>query len=198
MAQRSAWMARSACNRNNRRTLSAAAAPRGQAVTEASSAAGAIERDVMQYDVVIVGAGPAGLACAIRLKQLKPTASVCVLEKASAVGAHSLSGAVLETGPLEQLLPEWSREYPGMKVPAAEDCSRIPTRAGSFKPVPDSLLKLLPRSMTYSTPFNNHGNYIISLGQLTPWLRPKAASGGVGGFPGFAAARGHVGERCGV
>ena len=76
------------------------------------SEAQAIERDVMQYDVVIVGAGPAGLACAIRLKQLKPSANVCVLEKASAVGAHSLSGAVLEPGPLEQLLPEWQQRIP--------------------------------------------------------------------------------------
>src|SRR5207253_2039715 len=173
MVQRSAWMARSACSRSNRR-LSAAAA-QGQAVTEAGSAAGAIEREVMRYDVVIVGAGPAGLACAIRLKQLKPAASVCVLEKASAVGAHSLSGAVLEPAPLERLLPEWRREYPGMKVPAAEDDFRILTRSGSFRPVPASLLKLLPRSMTYSTPFDNHGNYIISLGQLTPWLAAKAA-----------------------
>src|SRR5205807_9080965 len=143
------------------------------AVTDADGGV-AIEREVMEYDVVVVGAGPAGLACAIRLKQLKPSARVCVLEKASAVGAHSLSGAVLEPGPLEQLLPEWSREYPGMKVPAAEDDFRILTRSGSFRPVPALLLKLLPRSMTYSTPFDNHGNYIISLGQLTPWLAAKA------------------------
>src|SRR6267154_6003304 len=136
MAQRSAWMARSACSRNNRRPLAAAAEPRGQAVTDASSAAGAIERERLQYDVVIVGAGPAGLACAIRLKQLKPAASVCVLEKASAVGAHSLSGAVLEPGPLERLLPEWSREYPGMKVPATEDEFSILTSRGSWSPVP--------------------------------------------------------------
>jgi electron-transferring-flavoprotein dehydrogenase len=152
------------------------------------SAAGGIERDVMQYDVVIVGAGPAGLACAIRLKQLKPVVSVCVLEKASAVGAHSLSGAVLEPGPLEQLLPEWSQEYTGMKVPATEDDFRIFTQKRSFKPVPDWLVRLMPRSMTYSTPFNNHGNYIISLGQLTPWLAAKAESLGVEVFPGFAAA----------
>jgi electron-transferring-flavoprotein dehydrogenase len=152
------------------------------------SAAQGIERDVMQYDVVIVGAGPAGLACAIRLKQLKPALSVCVLEKASAVGAHSLSGAVLEPGPLEQLLPGWSKEYPGMKVPATEDDFRIFTQKGSFKPVPDWLVRLLPRSMTYSTPFNNHGNYIVSLGQLTPWLASKAESLGVEVFPGFAAA----------
>jgi len=152
------------------------------------SAAAAIERESLQYDVVIVGAGPAGLACAIRLKQLKPAASVCVLEKGSAVGAHSLSGAVLEPGPLEQLLPEWSGEYTGMKVPATEDDFRIFTRRGSFKPVPGWLIGLLPRSMTYSTPFNNHGNYIVSLGQLTAWLAAKAESLGVEVFPGFAAA----------
>ena len=97
-----------------------------------------------------------------------------MLEKASAVGAHSLSGAVLEPGPLEALLPEWGSDYPGMKVPATEDDFRILTRGGSFKPVPDFAVKLLPRSMTYSTPFNNHGNFIISLGQLTPWLAQKA------------------------
>jgi electron-transferring-flavoprotein dehydrogenase len=152
------------------------------------SAADGIERDVMQYDVVVVGAGPAGLTCAIRLKQLKPAISVCVLEKAAAVGAQSLSGAVLEPGPLEQLLPEWRTEYTGMKVPATEDDFRILTRHGSFKPVPDWLVKLLPRAITYSTPFDNHGNYIISLGQLTPWLAAKAEALGVEVFPGFAAA----------
>ena len=157
-------------------------------MAEASSATPPIERDVMQYDVVIVGAGPAGLSCAIRLKQLKPDLSVCVLEKASAVGAQSLSGAVLEPGPLEQLLPEWASEYPGMKVSAGVDDFRILTRAGSFRPVPNWLVRLLPRSMTYSTPFNNHGNYIISLGQLTPWLAAKAEALGVEVFAGFAAA----------
>ena len=157
-------------------------------MSEANSAADAIQRDVMEYDVVIVGAGPAGLACAIRLKQLQPARSVCVLEKASAVGAHALSGAVIEPGPLEELLPEWRTEYPGMKVPAAEDEFRILTRRGSFKPVPDLLVKLLPRSLTFSTPFNNHGNCIISLGQLTPWLAQKAEALGVEIFPGFAGA----------
>ena len=152
----------------------------------------------MQYDVVIVGAGPAGLACAIRLKQLKPDVSVCVLEKASAVGAHSLSGAVLEPGPLEQLLPEWSREYPGMKVPASADDFRIFTRRGSFQPVPGWLVRLLPRSMTYSTPFNNHGNYIISLGQLTPWLAPRRRRSASRCSPGFAAAAPLFDEHGGV
>jgi electron-transferring-flavoprotein dehydrogenase len=157
-------------------------------LTDANTDAGSIQRERMQYDVVVVGAGPAGLACAIRLKQLKPAASVCVLEKAAAVGAHSLSGAVLEPGPLEQLLPEWGAEYPGMRVPATEDDFRILTREGSWKPVPDFAVKLLPRTLTYSTPFNNHGNYIISLGQLTPWLAAKAEALGVEIFPGFAAA----------
>ena len=145
-------------------------------------------RDVMEYEVAIVGAGPAGLACAIRLKQLSPDKTVCVLEKAASVGAHSLSGAVLEPGPLEELLPEWRTEYTGMKVPALEDDFRILTPKGSFKPLPDFLVKLLPRSMTAGTPFNNHGNYIVSLGQLTAWLAAKAEALGVDIFPGFAAA----------
>ncbi len=138
-----------------------------------------IERDVMEYDVVIVGAGPAGLASAIRLKQLKPDLNVCVLEKGSAVGAHSLSGAVLEPGPLEQLLPNWRTEYTGMKVPAVEDDVRLMTRTGSYK-VPGWAVNL--------TPMNNHGNFIISLGQLTPWLAQQAEALGVDIFPGFAAA----------
>jgi electron-transferring-flavoprotein dehydrogenase len=157
-------------------------------VTDTGTASNAIERDVMHYDVVIVGAGPAGLACAIRLKQLKPEANVCVLEKASAVGAHSLSGAVLEPGPLEKLLPEWAAEYPGMKVAATEDDFRILTRGGSFRALPGWLVRLLPRSMTYSTPFNNHGNCIVSLGQLTAWLASKAEALGVEVFAGFAGA----------
>src|SRR5262245_1330316 len=146
------------------------------------------EREVMEYDVVIVGAGPAGLACAIRMKQLKPETNICVLEKASAVGAHALSGAVLEPGPLEKLLPNWRTEYTGMKVPATADHFRYLSRAGSFKPFPDFLVKLLPASMTRGTPFNNHGNFIVSLGQLTPWLAQQAEGLGVDIFPGFAAA----------
>lgn len=145
-------------------------------------------RDVMEYEVAIVGAGPAGLACAIRLKQLAPEKSVCLLEKAASVGAHSLSGAVLEPGPLDALLPEWRTEYTGMKVAAAEDDFRILTAKGSYKPIPDFLVKRLPASMTAGTPFNNHGNFIVSLGQLTPWLAAKAEALGVDVFPGFAAA----------
>ncbi|HMN46039.1 MAG TPA: electron transfer flavoprotein-ubiquinone oxidoreductase [Povalibacter sp.] len=133
----------------------------------------------MEYDVVIVGAGPAGLACAIRLKQLKSDLNICVLEKASAVGAHSLSGAVLEPAPLEKLLPEWRAEYTGMKVPAAEDDVRLMTKTGSYK---------LPNWAVNLSPMNNHGNFIISLGQLTPWLAQKAEALGVDIFPGYAAA----------
>src|SRR5688572_205388 len=137
------------------------------------------EREVMEYDVVIVGAGPAGLACAIRLKQLKPDMNICVLEKASAVGAHSLSGAVLEPGPLENLLPNWRSEYTGMKVPALEDDVRLMTRSGSYR---------IPNWAVNLTPMNNHGNFIVSLGQLTPWMAQQAEALGVEIFPGFAAA----------
>jgi electron-transferring-flavoprotein dehydrogenase len=134
-----------------------------------------IEREVMEYEVAIVGAGPAGLACAIRLKQLKPDLNVCVLEKGSAVGAHSLSGAVIEPGPLDALLPEWRQSPPGICVPAKRDEFRLLTRTGSYRlPLPPQL--------------HNSGNVIISLGLLTPMLAQKAESLGVDVFAGFAAA----------
>jgi electron-transferring-flavoprotein dehydrogenase len=139
-----------------------------------------IERDTMEYQVVIVGAGPSGLACAIRLKQLKPDMTICVLEKGSAVGAHSLSGAVLEPAPLEKLLPNWRTDYTGMKVPAVEDDVRLMTRTGSIK---------LPGWAVNLSPMNNHGNFIVSLGQLTPWLAQQAESLGVDIFPGFSVAQ---------
>jgi electron-transferring-flavoprotein dehydrogenase len=135
----------------------------------------AVERDVMEYDVAIVGGGPAGLSCAIRLKQLKPDTNICVLEKASAVGAHALSGAVMEPGPLDALLPQWRQSPPAICVPAKRDEFRFLTRTGSTK------LPLLPQ-------LHNHGNFIISLGQLTPWMAQKAEGLGVDIFPGFAAA----------
>mgnify|MGYP006332866267 FL=1 len=135
----------------------------------------AVERDVMEYDFLIVGAGPAGLACAIRLKQLKPDLNICVLEKGATVGAHSLSGAVMEPGPLDQLAPEWRDAKLGVCVPVVHDELRILTRKGTHRlPVP-------PQQ-------RNHGNFIVSLGLLTAWLAQKAEGIGVDVFAGFAAA----------
>jgi electron-transferring-flavoprotein dehydrogenase len=135
----------------------------------------AVERDVMEYDIAIVGAGPAGLSCAIRLKQLKPELNVCVLEKASSIGAHSLSGAVMEPGALDALLPEWRQSPPAICVPAKRDEFRLLTRRGSLAlPLPPQL--------------HNHGNFILSLGLLTPLLAQKAEALGVDVFAGFAAA----------
>src|ERR1700748_1755159 len=167
MARRSASTARSACNRSRHEE--------SHTVSSAAVDSNAVERDVMEYDVAIVGGGPAGLSCAIRLKQLKPDTNICVLEKASAVGAHALSGAVMEPGPLDALAPEWRQSPPAICVPAKRDEFRFLTRTGSTRlPLPPQL--------------HNHGNFIISLGQLTPLLARKAESLGVDVFPGFAAA----------
>ena len=86
------------------------------------------DRDVMEYDVAVVGAGPGGLACALRLKSLKPDLNVCVLEKGSEIGAHSLSGAVMEPGPLDELWPGWREDPPSICVPAGDDEFLLLTR----------------------------------------------------------------------
>ncbi|GAP65652.1 flavin-dependent dehydrogenase [Mizugakiibacter sediminis] len=133
------------------------------------------ERETMEYDVVTVGAGPAGLAFAIRLKQLKQDVRVCVIEKASTIGAHILSGAVIEPQPLDALLPGWRDHPPPICVPAAEDEFWWLTRTGGFRlPTPPQM--------------KNHGNFIVSLGALCAWLAPQAEALGVEIYPGFAAA----------
>ncbi len=134
-----------------------------------------VERDVMEYDVVVVGAGPAGLGCAIRLKQLKPDLNVCVLEKGASVGAHMLSGAVVEPGPLDALLPGWRDEYKGTSVPAGRDEFSFLTATKRFRlPNPPQM--------------NNHGNLIMSIGNLAAYMGGKAEALGCDLFAGFAAA----------
>ncbi|MCC7304940.1 MAG: electron transfer flavoprotein-ubiquinone oxidoreductase [Alphaproteobacteria bacterium] len=129
----------------------------------------------MEYDVVIVGAGPSGLSCAIRLKQIKPDLNVCILEKGSEVGAHLLSGAVIETRSLNELIPDWKEKGAPLNTPATVDKFLFLTRNKAFR-------FLTPPQM------NNHGNYIISLGNLGRWLAQQAEGLGVEIFPGFAAA----------
>jgi len=141
-----------------------------------------VERDVMEYDVVAVGAGPAGLAFAIRLKQLNPDISVCVIEKSSTIGAHILSGAVIEPEPLDALLPGWRDAPPPICVPAREDEFWLLNRQGGRK------LPFVPPGM------RNHGNFIVSLGAMCAWMAPQAEALGVEIYPGFAAAELLYGE----
>ncbi len=149
-----------------------------------------IERDVMEYDVCVVGAGPAGLAFAIRLKQLNPEQMICVLEKGSELGMHSLSGAVLEPAAMDELLPEWRDAKLPIKVEAKDDKFFFLTKKKAIRfPNPPQM--------------NNHGNYIISLGGLVKWLGEQAEALEIDVFPGFSGKEALiedgkvVGVRCG-
>jgi electron-transferring-flavoprotein dehydrogenase len=135
------------------------------------------DRDTMEYDIVTVGAGPAGLAFAIRLKQLKPDIRICVIEKASTIGAQILSGAVIEPEPLNALLPEWGKNPPPICVPVTKD---------EFWWLRDGMRAL--KSPVAPPQMQNHGNFIVSLGALCAWLAPQAEALGVEIYPGFAAA----------
>jgi electron-transferring-flavoprotein dehydrogenase len=135
-------------------------------------------RDAMEFDVVIVGAGPAGLAAAIRLKQLSPDTSVVVVEKGSEVGAHILSGAVIDPVALDQLIPDWRNEDSPIKTKVSDDRFYWLSSARAVR-LPNLMLPPL---------MNNHGNYIVSLGNVCRWLATKAEALGVEIYPGFAAA----------
>jgi electron-transferring-flavoprotein dehydrogenase len=143
-----------------------------------SAAADLPAREAMEFDVVVVGAGPAGLAAAIKLKQLAPDTSVVVVEKGSEVGAHILSGAVIDPIGLDRLIPEWRNEDTPVRTPVSSDRFYVLGLSGGVR-LPNFLLPPL---------MSNHGNFIVSLGDVCRYLAHKAEALGVEIYPGFAAA----------
>ncbi|MFP5285729.1 MAG: 4Fe-4S dicluster domain-containing protein, partial [Thermoanaerobaculia bacterium] len=133
------------------------------------------QREAMEFDVLIVGGGPSGLAAAIRLKQVAPDLTVCLVEKGSEIGAHILSGAVLEPRALDELIPDWRDDPPALATPAGADHFMFLTATRAFRlPTPPGM--------------HNHGNYVVSLGNVCRWLGAKAEGLGVEIYPGFAAS----------